>query len=102
MENDVDDAGVPNSSLASCLIWEMAPLRLRHPQGTATIEINLEDGSTTVQDLLQAIKDVTNILPSRQIRMPAAFLLIQSLTDLLDQSRLDTRPSRWTRSQSCQ
>jgi ubiquitin thioesterase OTU1 len=42
----------------------MAPLRLRHPNGVSTIQIDLE--SATVQDLLQEIYKITEILPSQQ------------------------------------
>ena len=49
----------------------MAQLRLRHPKGVATIQIDLE--SATVQDLLQEIYKITEILPSHQDGMPATF-----------------------------
>ena len=42
----------------------MAQLRLRHPKGVTTIQIDLE--SATVQDLLQEIYKVAEILPSQQ------------------------------------
>ena len=42
----------------------MAQLRLRHPNGVSTIQVDLE--SATVQDLLQEIYKITEILPSRQ------------------------------------
>jgi hypothetical protein len=42
----------------------MTPLRLRHPKGVSTIQIDLE--SATVQDLLQDIYKITEILPSQQ------------------------------------
>ena len=42
----------------------MAQLRLRHPKGVSTIQIDLE--SATVQDLLQEIYKITEILPSQQ------------------------------------
>ena len=42
----------------------MAQLRLRHPKGVATIQLDLE--SATVQDLLQEIYKTTEILPSQQ------------------------------------
>ncbi|KAF9792054.1 hypothetical protein BJ322DRAFT_1206742 [Thelephora terrestris] len=42
----------------------MAQLRLRHPKGVSTIQIDLD--SATVQDLLQEIYKITEILPSRQ------------------------------------
>ena len=42
----------------------MAQLRLRHPNGVSTIQIDLE--SATVQDLLQEIYKITEILPSQQ------------------------------------
>jgi ubiquitin thioesterase OTU1 len=45
----------------------MAPVRLRHPKGVATIEVPF-DSAFTVQDLQQAVYNVTQILPSRQIR----------------------------------
>lgn len=45
----------------------MAPLRLRHPKGVSTIDIDL-DSSLTVQDLQQHIYKATDILPSRQTR----------------------------------
>ncbi|KAG8807335.1 ubiquitin-specific protease otu1, partial [Serendipita sp. 399] len=42
----------------------MAPLRIRHALGTATIDIDLENG--TVLELQQEIRKVTNIIPSLQ------------------------------------
>lgn len=42
----------------------MAKLRLRHPKGAVTIDIDLE--SATVQDLQQKIREQTNVLPSQQ------------------------------------
>ncbi|KAF9647570.1 OTU-domain-containing protein [Thelephora ganbajun] len=42
----------------------MAQLRLRHPKGVSTIQVDLE--SATVQDLLQEIYKITEILPSQQ------------------------------------
>jgi len=46
----------------------MAPIRLRHPKGTSTIEIDLDSEEVTVQDVLQKIYALSSILPSRQIR----------------------------------
>jgi len=46
----------------------MAPIRLRHPKGTSTIEIDLDSEEVTVQDVQQKIYAETSILPSRQIR----------------------------------
>jgi ubiquitin thioesterase OTU1 len=43
----------------------MAPLRLRHPGGVSTIDVNFDD-SFTVQDLQQHIYAVSQILPSLQ------------------------------------
>ncbi|KAF9265506.1 OTU-domain-containing protein [Marasmius fiardii PR-910] len=45
----------------------MSAVRLRHPNGMATIKIPLESDTFTVQDLQQEIYSATNILPSRQI-----------------------------------
>lgn len=45
----------------------MAPVRLRHPAGTSTLQVPLEDESFTVQDLQQQIHSAAGILPSRQI-----------------------------------
>ncbi|ESK94608.1 otu-like cysteine [Moniliophthora roreri MCA 2997] len=45
----------------------MAPVRLRHPKGVATIQISFEDAGVTVQDLQQEIYAATDILPSRQL-----------------------------------
>lgn len=42
----------------------LAKLRLRHPKGIATLELDL-DGSS-VQELQQQIKNTTEILPSQQ------------------------------------
>ncbi|CCA69782.1 related to OTU1-Yeast OTU Deubiquitinating enzyme 1 [Serendipita indica DSM 11827] len=42
----------------------MAPLRIRHPKGVSTIDIDLESG--TVLELQQEIRKVTGILPSLQ------------------------------------
>ena len=42
----------------------MARLRLRHPKGASTIEIDLD--TATVQDLLQKIREQTEIPPSQQ------------------------------------
>jgi len=49
----------------------MAQLRLRHPKGVTTIQIDLE--SATVQDLLQEINKITEILPSQQDGTSATF-----------------------------
>ncbi|KAG7092596.1 hypothetical protein E1B28_008939 [Marasmius oreades] len=45
----------------------MSPVRLRHPNGLATIKIPLDSDTFTVQDLQQEIHSATNILPSRQM-----------------------------------
>ncbi|KLO08950.1 OTU-domain-containing protein [Schizopora paradoxa] len=42
----------------------MAPIRIRHPKGASTIDIDLEN--STVQDLQQKIREITDILPSQQ------------------------------------
>jgi len=42
----------------------MAPLRLRHPKGISTLQLDLD--TATVQDLLQAIFSVSEIPPSAQ------------------------------------
>ncbi|KZP19562.1 OTU-domain-containing protein [Athelia psychrophila] len=42
----------------------MAPIRLRHPGGVATIQVDME--KSTVQDLQQEIYTVSKILPSMQ------------------------------------
>ncbi|RDB21150.1 putative ubiquitin thioesterase otu1 [Hypsizygus marmoreus] len=44
----------------------MVAIRLRHPQGVATIQVALDRDDFTVQDLQQEIFASTNILPSRQ------------------------------------
>jgi ubiquitin thioesterase OTU1 len=44
----------------------MARLRLRHPNGMAQLDIDVE--ISTVLDLQQRIKTETGILPSRQVR----------------------------------
>jgi ubiquitin thioesterase OTU1 len=44
----------------------MAPLRLRHPKGISTLQLDLD--TATVQDLLQAIFSVSEIPPSAQDR----------------------------------
>ncbi|TFK30086.1 OTU-domain-containing protein [Coprinopsis marcescibilis] len=44
----------------------MAPIRLRHPAGVATIQVPLDDPDYTVLDLQQEIYKLTDILPSRQ------------------------------------
>ncbi|KAJ7271983.1 hypothetical protein B0H12DRAFT_1177589 [Mycena haematopus] len=44
----------------------MAPVRLRHPKGVATIQVAFDKDDFTVQDLQQEIFAVTEILPSRQ------------------------------------
>ena len=44
----------------------MAPLRLRHPTGISTLQIDLD--TATVQDLLQAIFSASEIPPSAQDR----------------------------------
>jgi ubiquitin thioesterase OTU1 len=44
----------------------MPPVRLRHPGGVATIQVDFE--SFTVQDLQQEIHAVSQILPSLQDR----------------------------------
>ncbi|PPQ63060.1 hypothetical protein CVT24_005915 [Panaeolus cyanescens] len=45
----------------------MAPLRLRHSNGIATLDIPLDSPDFTVNDLQQQILAITNIIPSRQI-----------------------------------
>jgi hypothetical protein len=44
----------------------MAPLRLRHPGGVTTIQIDFDQ--STVQDLQQEVYRATDILPSLQDR----------------------------------
>ncbi|KAF8587425.1 OTU-domain-containing protein [Ramaria rubella] len=44
----------------------MAPIRLRHPKGVTTIEIDLENDDTKVKDLQQAVLAATEIPPSLQ------------------------------------
>ena len=46
----------------------MAPVRLRHPKGIATIEVDFDSERFTVQDLLQEIFAVSEITPSQQDR----------------------------------
>jgi ubiquitin thioesterase OTU1 len=46
----------------------MAPIRLRHPKGTSTLEVDLDSEEVTVQDVQQKIYAASGILPSRQIR----------------------------------
>ncbi|KAJ7632808.1 hypothetical protein FB45DRAFT_832127 [Roridomyces roridus] len=43
----------------------MTPIRLRHPQGVSTIQVNFDE-DFKVQDLQQEIYAATDILPSRQ------------------------------------
>ncbi|KAG6833689.1 hypothetical protein H0H87_002885 [Tephrocybe sp. NHM501043] len=44
----------------------MVAIRLRHPSGVSTIQVDLERDDFTVQDLQQEIYAATKILPSRQ------------------------------------
>ncbi|KAJ4487824.1 hypothetical protein J3R30DRAFT_3695484 [Lentinula aciculospora] len=44
----------------------MAPVRLRHPKGVATIQVPFDNEEFTVQDLQQEIYAASQILPSRQ------------------------------------
>ncbi|KAJ3732299.1 hypothetical protein DFJ43DRAFT_1074709 [Lentinula guzmanii] len=44
----------------------MAPVRLRHPKGVATIQVPFDNSAYTVQDLQQEIYTASEILPSRQ------------------------------------
>ncbi|KNZ78434.1 Putative ubiquitin thioesterase otu1 [Termitomyces sp. J132] len=44
----------------------MVAIRLRHPSGVSTIQVALDRGDFTVQDLQQEIYIATQILPSRQ------------------------------------
>lgn len=60
---------LPHSPIPARII--MAPLRVRHPKGVSTIQIDLE--SATVQDLLQEIYKITEILPSQQNGTSATF-----------------------------
>ena len=53
----------------------MAQLRLRHPKGVSTIQVDLE--SATVQDLLQEIYKITEILPSQQDGTSATFSSVE-------------------------
>jgi ubiquitin thioesterase OTU1 len=48
---------------------KMVAVRLRHPQGIATIQVPLGNDAFTVQDLQQEIYSVCGILPSQQDRM---------------------------------
>lgn len=48
--------------------FPMAPLRLRHPKGVTTIQIDLERDDTKVEDLQQAIFAATEIPPPLQDR----------------------------------
>ncbi|KAF9052902.1 hypothetical protein BJ165DRAFT_1523652 [Panaeolus papilionaceus] len=45
----------------------MAPLRIRHANGIATLGVPLDSIDITVNDLQQQIYQVSNVLPSRQI-----------------------------------
>ena len=53
----------------------MAPLRVRHPKGVATLNVDINSDASTVQDLQQEILKVSDILPSQQncacSRLPA-------------------------------
>lgn len=42
----------------------MAPIRLRHPKGVTTLQVDLDNAS--VQDLQQQIFEASEILPSQQ------------------------------------
>ncbi|KAI0321658.1 hypothetical protein OF83DRAFT_1050894 [Amylostereum chailletii] len=44
----------------------MAPVRLRHPKGVTTLQLDLDSPDSTVQDLLYQIFNVTEIPPSAQ------------------------------------
>ena len=44
----------------------MAPIRIRHPKGVSTLQVSFEDDAWTVQDLQQAIYELSEILPSKQ------------------------------------
>ncbi|KAF5389812.1 hypothetical protein D9757_003704 [Collybiopsis confluens] len=44
----------------------MAPIRIRHAKGVATIQVPFENDAYTVQDLQQEIYAASQILPSRQ------------------------------------
>ncbi|KAJ3818338.1 hypothetical protein EV361DRAFT_808640 [Lentinula raphanica] len=44
----------------------MAPVRLRHPKGVATIQVPFDNSSFTVKDLQQEIYTASQIPPSRQ------------------------------------
>lgn len=46
----------------------MTPIRLRHPKGVTTIQIDLDNDGTKVSDLQQAILSATEIPPSLQDR----------------------------------
>ncbi|TRM62601.1 hypothetical protein BD626DRAFT_548466 [Schizophyllum amplum] len=50
----------------------MAPVRIRHPNGVATIQAALDRDDFTVQDLQQEIYSATQIIPSRQ-RLKAGY-----------------------------
>jgi ubiquitin thioesterase OTU1 len=51
----------------------MAPVRVRHPKGVSTIQVDFDKDDFTVQDFQHEIYAVTEILPSVQDR---AFLLL--------------------------
>jgi len=46
----------------------MAPIRVRHPKGVTTIDVDFDNADFSVQDLQQKIYAATEILPSRQMR----------------------------------
>jgi ubiquitin thioesterase OTU1 len=46
----------------------MVPIRLRHPKGVTTIQVDLENENAKVSDLQQAIFSATEIPPSLQSR----------------------------------
>ena len=92
----------------------MAPLRLRHPKGISTLQLDLD--TATVQDLLQAIFSVSEIPPSAQDRalksvpftLPSYICLSQSRIPATRAHRrhtrasnLQSRPGVW-RSINCQ
>lgn len=55
----------------------MAPIRIRHPKGVATIDIDIENA--TVLDLQQKILEITEILPSQQERTLLAPIALDTL-----------------------
>lgn len=63
-EKQLEHLDFPHARHIKDVIMSTSKLRLRHPKGVSTLELDLD--SATVQDLLNQVQKFTEILPSQQ------------------------------------